>query len=1025
MTPDQHPPHEFDSREILARLERLERRLEGVETRLRRLEPTTPEAPLAAEKPQPRPEPQPPEPARPAAPPPVPGHLKPPPPSKPEPAPAARPVETPRPESPRPAAPGLDEELRRRLKAQPWRQWLEQIHMLPPEGGGLEAPVMAWWLSRLGGVLAIVGLVLLAGYMDAPPWIKFMELAAVSLAVAVGGLWLERRHGRFGAVVFATGLAMIYFTSFAAHTMSAVRVIQSPTLAIVAQLLALALMLGAALIRREPVLASLGIGLGYVSGFFSQWIGYSGFSLVMGGLLGAGAVGLYWRRDWRVPWSVAVPLAHLLYLVVAAHHWIEVDPAARPVFWVALLYPFAMMLLFIAADYGALRMDRLMPYRLRRSVQLCNTTAALILGWWVSWELYADQLEWFYFVFGAALLAAALLYWRADRRDVMSQVYFVKATALITMGLITRYEARTRWAALGVESVVLLLSARRSGRRVVEATATAAWFISGYFFLSHMIRFAFRGDPPSFASITGLLAIAYVLISAAFFGLKGRWMHPHALGQRLGDEAPDVPWLFSRIIPFSPQRYTKFHQASAGVYAFFAGIAAWAANVTFAPDDWTILSGAVMFLALAALIGAVRHWAPIVPAAFCLLIAHLAFWESRIGETPWIYWANATAVLLVTVAAALALPVVAQRVHFQKQHLLWLASGLLHALWMYTLTHAFGETFEFDGYLLACVALAVAVALGSAQYRRFPYLVECSVLPFFYSLWHFYIHLESNNSDLIAARQDWLLLVPIALALLYPNLFLLWRPLKGRPQTFADPRIGDALRTLAAGLVGLTGLYLLFADADLMLSLALVGVAWGAMTRWPGLKPALIAGGVYILLAHLKFYDLLMQPQIEPLWVFLIWAPLVAAATLAYTLSAPRWLPEKTAGIRRFVYAPGGALALILWFAMFEYDHNPVEQYASAWWGVGAILIFLAGLLDRSRPLRLVALAGLLLCVIRVFRYDVQTRVQGIVAFFVLAAVVLFTAFLYQKYGHLIEQRDYESEAADTTDVAAESSSLE
>lgn len=87
----------------------------------------------------------------------------------------------------------------------------------------------AWWATRLGIFFAVIGAVFFGAYvsLNTPPWVKFVELLGVSLGIVALGAWLERKTPRFGQVVFAGGLALVFFATMAAYTVPGVKVLES------------------------------------------------------------------------------------------------------------------------------------------------------------------------------------------------------------------------------------------------------------------------------------------------------------------------------------------------------------------------------------------------------------------------------------------------------------------------------------------------------------------------------------------------------------------------------------------------------------------------------------------------------------------------------------------------------------------------------------------------------------------------------------------------------------------------------
>ena len=49
------------------------------------------------------------------------------------------------------------------------------------------------------------------------PHDTFLELAAIAGGVTLAGLWIERKIEQLGAVIMGAGLALCFFTAFAAR----------------------------------------------------------------------------------------------------------------------------------------------------------------------------------------------------------------------------------------------------------------------------------------------------------------------------------------------------------------------------------------------------------------------------------------------------------------------------------------------------------------------------------------------------------------------------------------------------------------------------------------------------------------------------------------------------------------------------------------------------------------------------------------------------------------------------------------
>src|SRR5690606_1315838 len=71
-----------------------------------------------------------------------------------------------------------------------WRDWLRSSQLWPPAGeGDAEVRLGAWWATRVGALLAVIGVVFFGIYVsvNTAPWVKFLELLAIAMGVTAGG----------------------------------------------------------------------------------------------------------------------------------------------------------------------------------------------------------------------------------------------------------------------------------------------------------------------------------------------------------------------------------------------------------------------------------------------------------------------------------------------------------------------------------------------------------------------------------------------------------------------------------------------------------------------------------------------------------------------------------------------------------------------------------------------------------------------------------------------------------------------
>ena len=254
--------------------------------------------------------------------PPEPVHLPPPLPPHVEPA-AAAPAEAPAPLGP-PDERGyraLAEATVERSRAEATRgggaptPWREVAPPVTPakEPQSLEMTLGTVWLARIGIVILLTGLVFLGNYA----WQHIVphlghggKVALLYLAAAaLGGIgaWLERRRipsGRYPQVLMAGGAATAYYTTYAAHFVRQLRVIESPLVGGLLLLAIAGVFLWWSDRRKLQTAALLGILLSYYTSAINP---LGDFTLYSSALLTVVAGVLLLRRGWAmVSWASLV-----------------------------------------------------------------------------------------------------------------------------------------------------------------------------------------------------------------------------------------------------------------------------------------------------------------------------------------------------------------------------------------------------------------------------------------------------------------------------------------------------------------------------------------------------------------------------------------------------------------------------------------------------------------------------------------------------------------------------------------------
>lgn len=888
----------------------------------------------------------------PAVPPPLPVAVRPAPGPAPLPPPVvARPVPPPAPPPPlEPARPSALHEL------------LDALHLLPPSGPRAgEAGLGAWWATRIGSLILVIGVVFFGVYISlgTPPWVKLVELAVIAGGVTLGGLWLERRLDRLGSVVMGSGLALCFFTAFAAYAVPAVKVVESITAGVVLQGAAVLGIGAAALWRRSSTVATMAVLLGFVSAFFSFSEGFDDFAVVAG--LGLSAMAVFFRRreGWAAPVVASAALVHLVDALVAIQIWDTQVGARSP--WlmfgavaVAWGVHFLSLVLEGAGEEGRIEL-------VQRWVQAINTSLAVVAGLVVALvALPPGDRSWYFFGAGAVLVGAAAWAWRFVPRDGIFGMFAVKAASLIALGVIAEWDARTRWIALVVQAVVIMAAAVRTQRGSLAITSVLAWLVSLLFFGDDV-----HGLRGGLISGDGVAVVLYILGGAAFLAWVSSWMRAQ---ERIRDAGTGVVWVLGL--------------GAAVPVGLTLGIT-W-------QEPWIIVACVLLSLGLILIARIMRSLVPVIGSVLAMLAAHAivqVFDESQWG----LLWLWAGAGLVAVRSGALAW-LVGLRAGENRDA--WQAAAVgLGVLMLAAIGGATMQSIAVYPGLAVAVALAVAsVAAGAVLGRADFVAAGWYGLPLAWALhvWHRPMLLE----DLGGAGWLWFAAagVPIALAI---------------PVAVVAGHRGAAV---ARGLAAAVGVALVWAAAEQ--SFGVVGLAWSvvgaaalylALGQWRECAVSKVAASALLALGAAHFLlrtgwasSVDAWPALAAVFVVIMGlalAPLVQARS-------GEWLRPELEKPWRIAHVAAATVGL---FALATLGYAAWRSYGSVVWALGGVVLFVLGLVLRARSHRIAGLVALGLCIPRVFLYDIQSTKYRIAAFVVLGVLLLIVGFSYQKFRYLVE----------------------
>ncbi len=965
------------------------------------------------------------------------------------------------------------------------RPLLERLQLWPPSGSGnKEVQLGAWWATRLGILFAVIGAVFFGVYisLNTPPWIKLLELTALAVGTTGLGAWLERRMPKFGQVLSAGGLAMIFFTAMAAYTVPAVKVIDNRLIASFWQIGVTAGIGFVAWRKNSQPVATMAVVLGYVAVWFSFSGGLQLFALASS--LGLAATAVTWKRwlKWDAPSLVALAGYWLTYGLLLSGIGARGGLPLPEWVWGFVTAGFAVF--FWRDDhFGRLSYEKSPEQEVW--VQNVNSTAALVLGWLTAWIAFPASLGTFYATAAVVLGAASWRRMTTAVNDPTGAVLLAKALGALMLAVIKWTDPDTTALALIVQAGVMIVTNRRlrsaviaAGSGVVATVALAYWLMD-------------VGPHPM-----DVLTLRTCLRAVTFAGFVAWGMETaRDCGCALNDESRK-----------------QIAQVVSAIGALLALLLAQAVLPTGWMPVWCI-AGALILAAAGAAWKRTEPWAA---AALVVLGGHIALWSRLSHQTTLLTenWLNTLSVLVPTLVGAWWLGRAAEVAW--RRTAAWWAS----ALGVVSLAGCVAATHGADAVLLTGLGLAIALSIAAPWQARRNWLwlatwsLGVGVVGYVARSW-------SQHSAMTDEAVRWIV---AAVALIGPALLAAWP--RGRAQLEAEsPKGWTQALTIAVGVlfalvVSMEG-YSHGSDTA-MERLAGFALLTAGLFTWAGMRAyrtaswvitAVTAGSLLLAYRHFDHVDkwivvvatwlpaLLWTklPWVQERWramgtrvtfsitgqtwlagavtalaiglnpsassvawfaavallavagsrvgfvamveVALGWIVLglgqavlliaergetvavletgfiAVVAVAVVSLVVARWLPAgKLLGqalrpVQAWVL-PVAGLAVIF-MAMYA-QHGEMQPYVTVGWGIAALTWFGFGLFARARPDRLIGLAGLALCIPRMFVVDLHSTFHRIAAFGVLGVVLLWVGFSYHKFRNLIV--DDNSSPSDETD---------
>jgi len=854
----------------------------------------------------------------------------------------------------------------------------------------IEMKLGTYWFVRIGVMLVLTGLGILAYYnknffFELTPQAKVSVFYLLSAAMGGVGFWLQRNKENlknYGQVLLAGGFAGVYFTTYAAHVIEPVKIIDNATIALLLLFAWGGFMVWVADRLKSETIALFAIGASYYATYVP--------------LIHSGGTG---DKDWVILFSNLV-LAVAAVVFMLRNRWLKMPVlslsasyagfllwrlrADEPLLTIAVSFAVSLWAVYTAAVF----LSRSGAFSDRQRAAFLTANNAAMFGLLTADVLkYHEPKFWILpMVVGVALLGCALAAarWLEDQ-SLSRKSYLTQGLVLVTLGLMTMEMVDSiRGPILAAESVVLLFMSIRRNNLIIQIGALIVSAIAVIYALIDI------GERSPDYLVGGLSVMIFLLFNA-------RLCHERIESALVSILRPRVSYLTG--------------------LGLFVGLAAFLTEpLKVVPsEEWIpaiLLATTVLFT------GSVYRWKlreftllGQVPGAIGLLLA-----ISLVGKTPEFNWPLFCAFVLTLGQAhwwrwqrdrlidccpdgplAKRLPMIIEAVlsgGFVLSLLVWLHVGVdLDHKWLWV-----GALVSVGMTVYAVFTRARFVGLFSQVYL----LMSCWImfkicieglpawLPFVASLGQFDEYATHATLALIPIATMYLMNIgiPVAIARIgqVPELIHTW---------VAKTQLVYRIIAAALGLLWI-GNYV--PEEWRVLVFIAVGVVFFAMQflrparewQWLALAYAMIG---YLVLAGQFIDD-------DAFWRSLVAiVALFGVQQLARRLAVDEKVPDK---IHQWLILVGGAL-LFIWLSIkvSEVGGHGARTIA---WSLLAVVYFGAGLGLRERWYRLMGLGTLAIALVSLVPiiWQMSTEMK-IASFFVMGGVFIGLGYVYTRFKEQIK----------------------
>jgi hypothetical protein len=346
-----------------------------------------------------------------------------------------------------------------------------------------EMRVGKYWAVRVGVVVILTSLAFGANLAyhhivsRIGPGGKLSLLYLVSALLLGAGAWWQRRNMKeslknYAQVLFAGGLAAVYFTTYAAHYAPPVCVITSPLIDGILLFIWAGVIAWMADRRKSEVMALFAIGLA----FFTSVITRVGeFTLYSNLILTLAAVVFLVRNRWAALSFASLVTSYAGYafwrFLHLDHGWHWTSPGEE--LWLGAGFLAAYWVVFTAATFLS-KSERLAGAN-RAAFLTLNNGAYFALFLLTMLQVHTGGFWKFSLVYGAVLLALALVAKQfLPQEPLTKNSYLTQGLVLVTLGFISKFAGLQLALVLGAESTVLYVLGTERRSWILKSFAYAA-----------------------------------------------------------------------------------------------------------------------------------------------------------------------------------------------------------------------------------------------------------------------------------------------------------------------------------------------------------------------------------------------------------------------------------------------------------------------------------------------------------------------------------------------------------------------